>query len=109
MFGNPTPAHYIARAYDLPVLFIVNNNQGWASVRSETRAMYPDGYGTHANRMPLVGLEPSPRFETVVTASDGYGERVERPEQLAPALERAVHAVKIQKRQALVNVVCQMV
>jgi acetolactate synthase-1/2/3 large subunit len=71
--------------------------------------MYPDGYGTHANRMPLVGLEPSPRFETVVTASDGYGERVERPEQLAPALERAVHAVKIQKRQALVNVVCQMV
>jgi acetolactate synthase-1/2/3 large subunit len=109
MFGNPTPAHYIARAYDLPVLFVVNNNHGWASVRSETRAMYPDGYGAHANRMPLVGLEPSPRFETVVTASDGYGERVERPEQLMPALERAVHAVKIERRQALVNVVCQMV
>ena len=109
MFGNPTPAHYMARAYELPVLFVVNNNGGWGSVRGETRAMYPNGYGAHANRMPLVGLEPSPRFETVVTASDGYGERVERPEQLLPALERAVHAVKIEKRQALVNVVCQMV
>jgi acetolactate synthase-1/2/3 large subunit len=109
MFGNPTPAHYIARAYDLPVLFIVNNNRGWASVHSETRAMYPDGYSSRGNQMPLVDLQPSPRFETVVTASDGYGERVERPEQLAPALERAVHAVKNEKRQALLNVVCQMV
>jgi acetolactate synthase-1/2/3 large subunit len=109
MFGNPTPAHYIAQAYDLPVLFVVNNNRGWASVRSETRAMYPDGYSSRGNQMPLVDLQPSPRFETVVTASDGYGERVERPEQLAPALERAVHAVKIEKRQALVNIVSQMV
>jgi acetolactate synthase-1/2/3 large subunit len=108
MFGNPTPAHYIARAYDLPVLFVVNNNRGWASVRSETRAMYPEGYSSRGNQMPLVDLQPSPRFETVVTASDGYGERVDRPEQLAPALERAVHAVKIEKRQALINVICQM-
>ncbi len=109
MFGNPTPAHYIARAYDLPVLFVVTNNRGWASVRSETRAMYPDGDASQANQMPLVDLQPTPRFEAVVTASDGYGERVERPEQLAPALERAVQAVKVEKRQALVNVVCQMV
>jgi acetolactate synthase I/II/III large subunit len=71
--------------------------------------MYPNGYASHANQMPLVDLQPSPRFETIVTASDGYGERVERPEQLAPALERAVHAVKIERRQALVNVVCQTV
>jgi acetolactate synthase I/II/III large subunit len=109
MFGNPTPAHYIARAHDLPVLFVVTNNRGWASVRNETGSMYPNGYASHANQMPLVDLQPSPRFETIVTASDGYGERVERPEQLAPALERAVHAVKIERRQALVNVVCQTV
>jgi acetolactate synthase-1/2/3 large subunit len=70
--------------------------------------MYPEGYSSRDNQMPLVDLQPSPRFETVVTASDGYGERVDRPEQLAPALERAVHAVKIEKRQALINVICQM-
>lgn len=109
MFGNPTPAHYISRAHDLPVLFVVNNNSGWASVHSETRAMYPDGYGARSNRMPLASLEPSPHFEKVIAASDGYGERVETPEQLEPALERAVHAVKVEKRQALVNVICQMV
>jgi acetolactate synthase-1/2/3 large subunit len=109
MFGNPTPAHFISRAHNLPVLFVVTNNSGWASVRSETRAMYPDGYSTSANRMPLAHLEPSPHFEKVIAASDGYGELVENPEQLAPALERAVHAVKVEKRQALLNVICQMV
>jgi acetolactate synthase-1/2/3 large subunit len=109
MFGNPTPAHFISRALDLPVLFIVNNNSGWASVRSETIAMYPGGHSIGSNRMPLATLEPSPHFEKVITASDGYGERVDSPEQLGPALERAVHAVKVEKRQALLNVVCQMV
>jgi acetolactate synthase I/II/III large subunit len=110
MFGNPTPAHFISRAYDLPILFVVTNNSGWASVRGETHAMYPDGYSvSSANQMPLTNLEPSPRFEMVIAASDGHGERVETPAQLAPALDRAVHAVKVEKRQALLNVICQMV
>ena len=60
MFGNPTPAHYISRALDLPVLFVIANNSGWASVRSETHAMYPDGISCGLNRMPLAALEPSP-------------------------------------------------
>ena len=109
MFGNPTPAHYISRAYDLPVLFVIANNSGWASVRSETHAMYPDGFNRGLNRMPLASLEPSPDFEKVIEASGGYGERVEAPDELAPALERAVHAVKVERRQALLNVICRMV
>ena len=109
MFGNPTPAHYISRALDLPVLFVIANNSGWASVRSETHAMYPDGFSRGLNRMPLAALEPSPDFEKVIEASGGYGERVEAPEELGPALERAVRAVKVEKRQALLNVICRMV
>ena len=109
MFGNPTPAHFISKAHDLPVLFVVTNNGGWGSVRSETHAMYPDGSSAGANSMPLANLDPAPHFEKVIAASDGYGERVESPDQLQPALERAVHAVKVEKRQALLNVICQMV
>jgi len=39
IFGNPTLAHFISCALGLPVLFIVTNNAGWASVRSETKAL----------------------------------------------------------------------
>ena len=108
MFGNPTPAHFISRALGLPVLFIVTNNAGWASVRSETKALYPDGFSQGSNDMPLTNLRPTPNFERVVEASDGYGERVERIGDLRAALERAMHAVRVEKRQALVNVLCRM-
>jgi acetolactate synthase-1/2/3 large subunit len=109
MFGNPTPAHFISRALNLPVLFVITNNSGWASVRNETLAMYPHGQSSATNLMPLANLEPAPDFEKIITASGGYGERVEHPDQLQPALERAVHAVKVDQRQALINVICRMV
>jgi acetolactate synthase-1/2/3 large subunit len=106
MFGNPVPAHFVARAYDLPVLFIVMNNSGWKEVRAAAEAMYPDGYLRRANRVPLATLEPSPSFEKVIESSGGYGERVETLDQLLPALHRAIRAVQVEKRQALLNVIC---
>jgi acetolactate synthase-1/2/3 large subunit len=109
MFGNPTPAHFISRALNLPVLFVITNNSGWASVRNETLAMYPHGQSSAANLMPLANLEPAPDFEKIIAASGGYGERVEHPDQLQLALQRAVHAVKVEQRQALINVICRMV
>jgi acetolactate synthase I/II/III large subunit len=109
MFGNPTPAHFISRALNLPVLFVITNNSGWASVRNETLAMYPHGQSSAANLMPLANLEPAPDFEKIIGASGGHGERVERPDQLGPALQRAIHAVKVERRQALINVICRMV
>jgi hypothetical protein len=40
--------------------------------------------------------------------SGGYGERVTEASQVLPALERAMKAVLVEKRQALVNVVCDV-
>ena len=106
MFGNPTPAHYISRAHDLPVLFVVANNSGWGAVRAATRAMYPGGVALKRNQVPLTALEPSPDFERVVEVSGGYGERVDDPAELPAALDRARHVVREERRQALLNVIC---
>ena len=105
-FGNPLAAHYCARAYDLPVLFIVANNAGWNAVRRATRAMYPDGKAVGSNEIPLTRLEPAPDYEEVVATCGGYGERVEDPNELPAALARAVHEVTVERRQALLNVIC---
>jgi len=40
--------------------------------------------------------------------SGGYGERVTDAREMLPALERAIKAVLIDKRQALLNVVCDV-
>ncbi len=106
MFGNPTPAHFVSRSLGLPVLYIVANNATWGAVRRATRAMYPDGHGVEADPMPLTDLTPSPEFQKVVEASGGYGEKVEDAAALPAALERAMHAVQSEGRQALLNVIC---
>ena len=104
MFGNPTPGHFVSEARGLPVLFVVFNNARWAAVHRATLADYPDGYAAKAASPPFSALEPAPRFEHVVRASGGHGERVTEPGELRPALERALRVVRGEKRQALVDV-----
>jgi acetolactate synthase-1/2/3 large subunit len=104
MFGNPTPGHFVSEARGLPVLFVVFNNARWAAVHRATLADYPDGYAAKAQTPPFSALEPAPRFEHVVRASGGHGERVTEPGGLRPALERALRVVREEKRQALVDV-----
>src|SRR5436190_1012174 len=104
MFGNPTAGHYVSEAMHLPVLFVIANNARWAAVHRSTLATYPKGFASQRKDPPFATLEPSPRFEHVIQASGGHGERVNEPKELMPALERALKVVKEEKRQALVNV-----
>ena len=104
MFGNPTAGHYVSEAMRLPVLFIIANNARWAAVHRSTLATYPKGHASGMKAPPFATLEPSPRFEHVIQASGGHGERVTEPKELMPALQRALKVVREEKRQALVNV-----
>ncbi len=104
MFGNPTAVHYASEAMRLPVLFVIANNARWAAVHRSTLSTYPQGFAAKEKEPPFATLEPSPRFEHVVQASGGHGERVTEPKALMPALERALKVVREEKRQAVLNV-----
>jgi acetolactate synthase-1/2/3 large subunit len=105
MFGNPTAGHYVLSALQLPVLFIVFNNGMWEEVEGSALRVFPDGHAARANRVPVAQLGPNPHYEHLMAVYGGYGERVDRPEQLPGALERALHAVRVEKRQALINLI----
>ncbi len=105
MFGVPSAAHWAARRYNLPVLIIVWNNAKWSAVESATRNVYPDGWAARTKSFPFSDLSPALDFEHDVRAGGGYGERVESPDQVAGALERALHAVRDEGRLALLNMV----
>ena len=107
MFGNPTPAHYVSAAEDLPILTVVFNNQMWGAVKRNTHEVYPDGYAAKSNREPLTYFDPALKFEKGVEVAGGYGESVEDPADMPKAIERALKAVLVEKRQALLNVVCR--
>lgn len=104
MFGNPTPAHYVSQANNLPVVTVILNNAMWGAVRKATLGLHPDGAASRINRAPLTYLDPAPDYHKIVEASDGYGEEVKSPQDLPAALERAIKAVEVDKRQAVLNV-----
>ena len=63
------------------------------------KAFHERAYG--ADRMVAQDLSQDTRYEDVAVALGGHGERVERPEDIVPALERATDAGV----PAIVNVV----
>ncbi|HEY5046313.1 MAG TPA: acetolactate synthase [Solirubrobacteraceae bacterium] len=74
------------------VVGVMGNNGIWALEKHPMEFLY--GYSVAAD------LRPKTRYDQVVEALGGYGELVERPQDLRPALERAFSAGK----PALVNV-----
>jgi len=106
MFNNPTACHFVSEAYDLPILTIICNNAIWNSSKAATQQVLPDGWSASTGNFPLCELAPSPRYEKVVEAHGGYGERVEDPQEVLPALKRALKVVKEEKRQAVLNMIC---
>jgi acetolactate synthase I/II/III large subunit len=106
LFGEPLTAHWVSRALGLPVLFVVFNNEAWNAVKVSTGMVYPEGLTLVSASPPFSDLRPQGRFDQVVAAFGGYGERVEHGGEVAPALQRAVRVVREEGRQALLNVAC---
>lgn len=105
MYSSPTAAYFTARKYGLPFLTVVYNNQCWRAPLNALLSSYPNGWAVKSGNTWIgTNLEPSPDFTLVCKASGGYGETVEDPAQLLPALERALKAVKEEKKAALINV-----
>jgi acetolactate synthase-1/2/3 large subunit len=68
--------------FNYPIVSIVGNDAGWGQIRSPQKLM------VGADRAVATSLAPT-RYDKVVEALGGHGEHVERPEQIAAALERA--------------------
>jgi len=65
----------------LPVVSIIGNDGAWGQIKHPQKAM--TGHATAAE------LAPGIRYDKMVEALGGYGELVERPQDIRPALERA--------------------
>ena len=65
----------------LPVVSIIGNDGAWGQIKHPQKAIV--GHTTAAE------LAPGIRYDKMVEALGGYGELVERPEDIRPALERA--------------------
>ncbi len=82
-----------ALRFDLPIVAIVGNDAGWGQIRGPQINMVGE------ERAVATSLAPT-RYDKIVEAMGGYGEHVETPDGIGPALERAFAS----RRAACINV-----
>jgi acetolactate synthase-1/2/3 large subunit len=97
-FGLNGMEYDTAIRFGLPIVGIVGNDGGWNQIKVPHAAMYG------AERVVAADLG-FVRYDRMVEGLGGYGEWVERPEDIRPALERARES----GAPALVNVKIQSV
>jgi len=88
-FGLNAMEFDTAVRHNLPMLVVISLNGGWTGTLKKGAPGRDLGYT---------------RFDKMAEALGGYGEFVEEADQIRPALERAMEAVR-SGRPALVNVV----
>jgi acetolactate synthase-1/2/3 large subunit len=93
LFGVPTSALMMAAEWGTPFLAVILNNSGYRASRLPVYGLFPDGVS--ARRGDAVGtrFHQPPDYPALAAAVHAHGERVEKAEDLVPALRRALAAV----------------
>ena len=79
--------------FQLPMVIVVGNDAAWGQIRLPQVALFGE------EKSPATLLAPT-RYDKVVEAFGGHGELVEDPDEIRPALQRALASGKV----ACVNV-----
>lgn len=103
MFSQPSTVHWIARRYQTPFLQVIYNNRGWRAPKFSTLAVHQEGYASKTEDIG-VSFDPPPDYSGIAAAAGGaFARIVRRPEELKPALEAAIRAVRAERRCAVLD------
>ena len=85
-FGLNAMEYESAIRQDIPFVGIIGNDGAWGQIKVAQEALYGEG------KAPASYLSVDTGYERMVEGLGGYGERVEKPGDIRPALERAFDA-----------------
>jgi len=94
----------LCQEYHLPIFIIILNNGVYASMRSIHDKYYPKGWSARGNRYFGVDLAPVTDYAKLAAAFDAYGERVQDPGEVEPAMNRALQQLA-RGKSALLDVI----
>ena len=85
-FGLNAMEYESAIRQNLPFVGIIGNDGAWGQIKVAQETLYGEG------NAPAATLSQDIPYERMVEALGGYGERVTKPGEIGPALERAFDA-----------------
>jgi acetolactate synthase-1/2/3 large subunit len=93
LFGVPTSALMMSAEWGTPFLAVLLNNGGYRASRLPVYGLFPDGVSVRRQEAAGTRFSRAPDYPALAAACHAFGERVERAEDLVPALRRALAAV----------------
>jgi acetolactate synthase-1/2/3 large subunit len=81
-FGLTCMEMETAVRHNLPIVTIVGNDQGWGMIKRDFEKLKGEAH-------PACGLSPT-RYDKIVEGMGGHGELVDKPEDIGPAIQRAI-------------------
>jgi acetolactate synthase-1/2/3 large subunit len=103
LFSQPSTVHWLANRYQAPFLHVVFNNGGWRAPRQAVLGVHPQGLAAHSPDIDI-HFPDAPDYAGIAAAAGGaHAETVRGVAELKPAIERALTAVRVQKRSAVID------
>jgi acetolactate synthase-1/2/3 large subunit len=103
IYGAPTSALWAAGKYKAPFLTVIFNNSEHFSTRRSLQTFYPDSAAQRTNTFMGLDIDPSPEYAQLAEASHAYGERVDDPSDVLPAIQRGLVEIR-NGRAAVIDV-----
>ena len=92
---NPVPACLgLAQQYNVPIMIIICNNEGYASQEWNLFKYFPSGYALREKDPYGKVIEPTPDYAALAPAFGAHGECVTEPGKLEQALRDGIAAVQ---------------
>ncbi|MDP3061852.1 MAG: thiamine pyrophosphate-binding protein [Chloroflexota bacterium] len=76
--------------YQIPIVVVVLNNMGWHSIRDLQIAAYGQERAFSTDFVGVDGVSSSPDFAALGKAFGVHSERIQRPDEVQPAVKRAL-------------------
>jgi acetolactate synthase-1/2/3 large subunit len=94
VFGAPLAALWATQVQSAPILVVIFDNACYNATKTPLIASYPEGYSVRGDSFVGVDLVPTPRYDRLAPVVGAYGERVEDPAEVLPALRRGLERVR---------------
>ena len=102
VFGCPIASLWAADVYHAPFLTIIFNNEQYNAPKRALRDAYGgESFSEKTGFWVGVDIAPSPSYAVIAQACRAYGQRVEDPSDLQPALSSALEQVRSGKAAVL--------
>ncbi|KAK8188058.1 thiamine pyrophosphate enzyme, N-terminal TPP binding domain-containing protein [Phyllosticta capitalensis] len=97
LFSVPSSVYWISQRYNIPILTIVLNNNGWNAPRRSLLLVHPEGEGSKVDNEEInISFAPSPDYAGIARAASGgriWAGRASRVGELETRLDEAVESV----------------